>query len=264
MKWLIFQLIFENFKSYYKVEHRSEKLRILANGSSLKKQIESDLNFQVSSDLFVVNEFCKHDLFYKLKPNNYTLADPLYFVQEWMGDSDRETIKILSQVDWEMNLFVPYRLIKQNVFEINNKNIRIIPYHMLAYEGWEGVKTYLLKKGLTMPTAQNVLIPSIFNAIHLGYKHIELFGVDHSWIEEIRVNDKNQVCICDRHFYDDDKPRLIPWNKCEGGVYKMHEILRDLATMFDGYHQLRKFADANHCKIINKTKDSYIDAFERG
>ena len=36
----------------------------------------------------------------------------------------------------------------------------------------------------------------------------------------------------------------------------MHEILRDLATMFDGYHQLRKFADANHCKIINKTKEN--------
>ena len=64
LKWVIFQLRFENFKNYYKVKNRPNKLIILANGPSLKKQIEENLEILSSSDLFVVNEFCKHELFY--------------------------------------------------------------------------------------------------------------------------------------------------------------------------------------------------------
>lgn len=263
LEWLVNQLRFENLKKYYKKEYKPHKLIILANGPSLSQYINAISKKIYDSDFLVVNDFCKHKLFFELKPKNYTLADPLYFVTEWMSSSENETLNILSKVDWEMNIFIPYRLMHQYKFNIDNNYLTIIPYHTLPYMGWGKVKLFLFKKGLTMPIAQNVLIPSIFSAIQLGYKIIELYGVDHSWIEEIKVNDTNEVCICDKHFYDDKKAKLIPWKKCEGGVYKMHEILRDLAMMFDGYQQLREFADINNCIIINKTPNSYIDAFER-
>ena len=115
-----------------------------------------------------------------------------------------------------------------------------------------------------MPRPQNVVIPSIFIGINEGYKQIDLYGVDHSWTKEIRVNNNNQVCLINSHFFDNKTPELKPWHKGIGEpVYKMHEILRDLAWMFDGYYKLREYADNIGCRIINKTPDSFIDAFER-
>ena len=116
-----------------------------------------------------------------------------------------------------------------------------------------------------MPKAQNVLVPSIFNAINMGYKEIRIYGADHSWLECIRVDNQNRVCLTDSHFYDKEKVKLEPWIKATPGreVYKMHEVLRDIAQMFDSYHQIRWYADKVGRRVVNCTKDSFIDAFER-
>ena len=114
-----------------------------------------------------------------------------------------------------------------------------------------------------MPMLYNVLQPTIFNAIKMGYKEIRLYGVYHSWTEEIRVNDKNEVCLIDRHFYDEKNIKLLPLKKTNGEILKMYEILSDLSKVFFSYCQVRKYADYKKCKIINCTENSYIDAFER-
>ncbi|WP_455674545.1 hypothetical protein [Phocaeicola sp.] len=262
--WLLLQMRRGCFRNFYSKEIKKSKAIVLATGPSLKAALEMGIDDLSSSDICVVNEFCKHPKFEELKPVMYILADPLYFVEEWMGDSDRQTIEILSNVTWNMTVYVPYIYYKGIRGKLDSQYVKVCPYNSIPYNGWHNIKLYLYKKGLSMPAAQNVLIPSIFNAINSGYKEIDLYGVDHSWTKEIRVNDKNQVCLCDTHFYDQKKPNLLPWKRCEGEVYKMHEILRDLALMFEGYYQLREYADVKGCRIVNKTSDSFIDAFERG
>lgn len=262
--WLRNQLCKGNFQNYLCEQNREKGLVVLATGPSLKEDLEIGINNLSLSDICVVNEFCKHPMFEKLKPTMYVLADPLYFCEGLMGESDKATIHMIAKTNWEITVYVPY-LFWANIREkLEGKFVHVCPYHSNAYLGWDFMRGLLYRKGLSMPQIQNVLIPSIFNGINLGYTKIELYGVDHSWTQEIRVNAKNQVCLIDSHFYDENEVKLSPWNKCDGTEYKMQEILRDLAFMFEGYHDLRKYADKKKCKIYNMTSNSFIDAFERG
>lgn len=263
-KWYLSKFRNENFKDIIVNSKRNNKLVILANGPSLNKLLDSsslDIN---NADVRVVNDFCRSPIFFKIKPSSYVLADPFFFSDE-LTERHELIFDALRHVDWNMELYLPIIVCQKMKERIDNNNISFCPYHSIPYSGWKKVRNYLFRKGLTMPRPQNVVIPSIFIGINQGYKQIELYGVDHSWTKELRVNRNNQVCLINNHFYDTNEPDLKPWYKGQNQpVYKMHEILRDLAWMFDGYHQLREYADSVGCEIVNHTPDSFIDAFERG
>lgn len=253
--WLLRAVVLTDFRNHIKKgDHK--QLSILANGPSLSKELES-INLD-EGDFSVLNFFYKSPVFKQIKPTVYVLADPYFFTDDHM-------MPILESVDWPMSLFVPYRAWRSLsvLKKCPNKHIHVIPYHTGDYAGFECIRHWLYKHGLSMPIAQNVLVPSIFNAINMGYKEILLYGVDHSWTETIRVNSRNEVCQVNTHFYDDKEVELKPFKKCSGEQYLMHEILRDFAQMFESYHYIRKYADLVGCRIINCTKNSFIDAFER-
>lgn len=250
-------LIRTDLKNHIPQIENAGPLTILANGPSLKDDIEK-IDFEVG-DFSVLNDFYKSPYFDRVKPKFYVLADPLYFTK------DSETELTLRSITSDIKLFVPFGWWKNaSVLDrINNPHIQFVPYHTLTYNGFESVRYWFYRHGLSMPRPQNVLVPSIFNAINMGYKEIRIYGADHSWTESIRVDEQNRVCLTDSHFYDTEKVNMNPWHKCTGEQYLMHEILRDLASMFDSYHFLKRYADARGCRIINCTKNSYIDAFER-
>lgn len=234
-------------------------LTILANGPSLKDVISKLDNSKC--DFCVVNDFYLSPYYKIIKPRFHVLADPLYFVQS--GDIE----PFIKAIDWDIVLYVPYGAWKKMeiLHNMPSKHITVIPFHHKYMKGFDSFELFLFKRGLSMPGAQNVLVPSIFNAINMGYKEIYLYGADHSWTKSIRVNDVNQVCLTDSHFYDEGEVKLAPWRKATPGreICKMHEILTDLTTVFKSYHIIRKYANLRNCSIINKTKDSFIDAFER-
>lgn len=262
--WILIQMKRENFKNYVKNGCAGNSLIVLANGPSLSGELSSICDELENSDVCVVNEFCKSPFYEKIKPAIYVLADPMYFYDELMRASDEETIEIISKTGWKMEVYVPFSVFKNAKKKMESSFVRVIPYHTNPYDGWSCVRNILFEKGLSMPRIQNVLIPSVFNAINLGYLNIRLYGVDHSWTQEIRVDRMNQVCLTDHHFYDEKEVSLNPWKKCNGDLYKMHEILRDLAYMFEGYYELKRYADMRNCRIYNMTKQTFIDAFERG
>ena len=263
ISWGINVVRIENFKNYLQPQHEKDSLLILANGPSLKNVIAAPIPDLQNSEVCVVNDFARFPVFTQIKPNHYVLADPFYF-EDLENQRNAELHEAFFKVDWRMNLYIPYSVRRIIKGKINNPNITIIPYHCIPYDGWKKLRYKLYDFNLSMPRPQNVVIPSIFIAIKKGFKRIGLYGVDHSWTEEIRVNQKNEVCYLYHHFFDKKIPDLKPWYRGTGKtVYKMHEILRDLAWMFDGYHKLREYADRKGCKIINHTPDSFIDAFER-
>lgn len=257
LKYFVLVFIYTDLWNHISRCEKEEMLTILANGPSLAKDIEK-LNYSIGK-FSVVNDFYKSPLYGIIKPAYHVLADPLYFTK------DEDIQPFIDAVDWDMKLFVPYSAWKRMKIlrNIPSQFIEVVPYHTVMYDGFECIKAWVYRHGLSMPIPQNVLVPSIFNAINMGYKEIRLFGVDHSWTESIRMNEMNQVCLTDSHFYDNEQVKLLPWKKCSGEQYKMHEILRDLAQMFDSYHQIRDYADSQHCHIVNMTKNSYIDAFDR-
>ncbi|MBR5824709.1 MAG: DUF115 domain-containing protein [Paludibacteraceae bacterium] len=255
--WLLNVLIKTDRKNHIQYIGKRKLLNILANGPSLASDIEK-ISLE-DGDFSVVNYFYKSPYFKKVKPSIYVIVDPYFFELE---DSFQP---IIENVVWPMKLVVPYYALKKykTLNCISNSYIEVIPIHMFAYRGFEIFRNWIYMHGLSMPKGQNVLVPSIFNGINMGYKEIRLYGVDHSWTKTLCVTDKNQVCAKDTHFYDTNEVKLEPYMKGIGKYYKLHELLRDFATMFESYQYLRTYADNMGCKIINKTKGSFIDAFER-
>jgi len=110
---------------------------------------------------------------------------------------------------------------------------------------------------------QNVLNLCVLVEINMKYSEVNIIGADHSWTKDLIVNDSNIVCMSNYHFTDNDKLEPTPIPMVNGEYFKMHEILRAFAQMFEGYQILRKYAEYNNVKIFNRTPNSFIDAFEK-
>lgn len=253
--WFVFQTIHYGFKNRLEKPKENELITILGNGPSLREDINK-IDFG-KGQFCVVNYFLDSSLFNSLKPQYYLLADPVFFQSETMIES------IVEKVHWEMQLFVPYIIWKKRFKKRTFEWLKIIPYNDYSYQGFKCVKFWLYKKGWSMPTPQNVLVPSLFNAINMGYKEIRLYGADHSWTKSLCVTKDNVVCAIDSHFYD-NKVSINPyWKGREGCYYKLYEFFRDLSKTFESYHQIREYAERVGSRIINCTEDSFIDAFDK-
>lgn len=247
---------------------KSENIHILANGPSLNEDLSNNFEEIKNGDILVVNGFANSDLYVELKPSYYVLIDPLYW-DDTISNSDMDyermvLSKIVSETDWDLSLFVPAKGYKhiEYIFRDNTK-IKIIRFNDFVLQTkWQKINFSFYKANLACPNLQNVLVASIFLAVNLGCRKISLSGTDHSWIKNITLNSKNEVCIKHDHFYDSEE-NLVPWMSNSGSIYKMHEILSDLATIFRGYYELSKYANVCNVEIINFTKGSYIDAFKK-
>jgi hypothetical protein len=78
----------------------------------------------------------------------------------------------------------------------------------------------------------------------------------------MNVDDTNKVTVNHEHFYDKSEWRL-PMYKLDGKEYRIHDVFRKLYLAFKGYFVLNDYAKEKNVKILNASKRSYIDAFER-
>lgn len=237
-----------------------EEAHVLANGPSINESISS-INFE-GKVLFVLNNFARsHDLFTRLKPQNYVFADPAF----WDSDMEEPVLMdIVHLTSWDINVYLPfeiYRKEKVQKFFSSNIFIHLIPYNKTYIEGfgdWQ-VKAYMKNYGT--PITANVLVATLFLAINSGAQNIHIYGADHTWTKSIIVNDSNQVCIADTHFNSETK--FYPWLKHDNTPFLMSEILEAFARMFRGYEYIEKYAKRIGVRIINETPGSFIDSFER-
>jgi hypothetical protein len=146
---------------------------------------------------------------------------------------------------------------------LDNKNINIVYYNRTPIEGFTWFCHLFFKLGLGMPRPHNVILPSLFLTVNLGFKKIVLVGADHSWLLETYVDGNNNVLISQKHFYDENevKPEGMINNK--DGSRKLHEVLEKWMISFKSYFTLREYAESKGAQILNATPVSFIDAFER-
>jgi len=242
---------------------------IMGNGPSLSESLKRQ-GFIENKVLFCVNYFPKTGKFEKLKPEYLVITAP----ELWLDDVDerfKTNSKVLFQtiankVNWEFVLFIPTnarRYLNWKSEIVKNKKIRIQYYNVTPAEGYKWFKHFLFKMNLGMPRPHNVLIPTLMLSINMGFKDIYLLGADHSWLSAITVNDKNEVLINDKHFYDEHKSETRLTSKKGRGVKKLHEVLQKYYYSFHSYFIIEKYAEKNGAKISNATPNSYIDAFEK-
>jgi len=228
---------------------------VLGNAPSLQDSIDRDTEFIKQKDVLAVNFFAEYDCFLDIKPNYYLLIDPEFFNSKTANNF--KVLKLIERfncVSWKMILFLPAQF---NNFtlknKILNKNINIVKFNANRVNGFNIVNNLLYKLNLGTPSSRNVIIPSILLMINFNYKNIYLFGVEYSWISKIRVNEHNRFFWNDDHAFQKKNIRYLA-----KGEYK--EWLKAVYSMLDAHERLENFSKLKKCRIINKTKGSYVDA----
>lgn len=255
----------KNFKA------SNNDLFILGNGPSIKKVFDEHLEKLKEKETLCVNKFPDTDVYQKIKPNYYVITSPGYYNKDAIDynvDVRKKIIAaLISKTTWPLICFLPTESKKNKEF-INkiksNQNLKIYFFNTTPIEGIRLISHFLLRKKLGSPRPHNVLIPSILIAINSGFKNIFLLGADHSWLPQISVNDKNEVLINQKHFYDDTTSRPRQMHKNEGlNNRTMDEVLDKFRLSFKSYHDLEKYSENMGSKVINLTPNSFIDAFEK-
>ena len=261
----------ENFRDYVGRAGRGaathDRVAILGNGPSLSKELPSLLKQKHDYDLLAVNFFAEDERFAELKPAFYVLSDPMFFRHTAMQSRVDALYRLLAErVTWPMTLYVQYYNPEKFDYRtaLPNENIRIVPFHTTLYEGFRSVRHWLFSHGLGSANYGTVVQVGEYIALHLGYRHIELYGVDHTLLDGLVVDDDNRLCRIDSHYYDaapaEPKPVM---RKVPAEPYTVAEYLAETAQLFRGHEILQEYASELGAHIINCTEHSMIDAYQR-
>ena len=243
---------------------------LLGNGPSLKQTLEEDLLFLEQTELVCVNNFAASPFFQQLKPQNYVIHDPAFYLYDGVTfkrpDIEDTLLKLRDKTDWKINLYVQQRAKKstflQNLPKVN-PNIQLIYYNYTIFYGFEKIKHWFFKQNWAMQQAQNVLVVALYLALNRQFEQIFLFGADHSWHEQFKVGD-NGLEFKDVHFYDTKEVGFIPIYDVEKKeTSSMSKQFASLSKAFAGYEVLKKYADYQKVSVLNASKKSYLDAFRR-
>lgn len=236
-------------------------LIILGNGPSLRKNIDHDLQLLQHSDCLAVNFAANSPEFRSIKPKYYVLADPHFFGKADADPNVKRLIENLSSADFPLTLFIPSACGKYATL-FNNENITIRTFPFIAIEGYEWFENLMFDHKRGMPRPRNVLVPSIMLGIWLGYKEIYLLGADHSWLQTLSVNDRNEVVSIQPHFYKEDRQEEKRVKETYMNLH-LHQVLESMMIAFRSYHRLQRYANYSGVHIYNATPSSMIDAFPR-
>lgn len=244
---------------------------ILGNGPSLNKSLGNHLEFLQQTELVAVNGFSLSAVYASLKPQNYVLLDPAFFQYAPGGvrdDVGRMLDAILTQTTWPMNLYVPWRgrnswLIQQ--IRATNQQITPVFYNYVIIRGFRWLRHGLFRAGLGMPQCENVLAAALFLMLGRRFETIYLFGADHSWHEQIRLADTNELSIRQPHFYDTAQPVVHQpiVSATTQQPTRMASQFLSFYRAFHGYEILKQYADHQRIRVLNASAKSYIDVFER-
>ena len=245
-----------------------ESCIVLGNGPSLKSSLAKHPETFKKHALFCVNSFSVTEEYTLYQPQYYVILDYGF----WMSDGKiiLDTVEALrTKTTWKMHLFIPRMASKSKRFKElckTNKNIQLHYFNYTVFNGFSSVGNWLYSKNLAMPQSQNVLVAAIFLAINSSFKKVIVVGADHTWHENMHLDDNNMLSLKHVHFYDnEEKVTHIPFKK---GIhleetFKVHEIFATWAKTFYGYIALEKYARYKNCKIENASEVTFIDASER-
>lgn len=263
LEWLLLKAVRKEFSFKRMLSPQAKKIKIFGNGPSLKNEA---LNIKDDCDYCCVNHSLMSDFFFKIKPKYFITVDPL-FVGEYLNKHN-ECVSRLLDVNWKMIWFVSYDSFALAKSLVKSNDNILVKWHPSGLKlgmkiGW--LRNCIFRYGMAAPPAQNVLVAAIYDLLMDGYKQIELYGVEHSWLNLLSVDKENRVCLKDVHFYDNKEVQLKPWYRVDGEIFDMPNLLSTLAITFGAYHDLQRFSTyIGGIEIVNMTPNSFIDAFKRG
>ncbi len=249
----------------------SRRLAILGNGPQLKEQLPKLIEQKAwtEADMMAGNFFALSEEFSTIKPKYYVLSDPMFFRKAGYTERIADLYKALAKVEWQMTLYVQHYNPEKFDYRAaigHNPNIRIVKFHSTLFRGFRSVEFWCYRHGLGSGNWGTVVQNGILTGIHIGYKTIELYGVDHTLLDGLMVDEKNRLCRTASHYYDTTKvePQPIYYNATNPPrPYSMAGYLSETAELFRGHEVLRDYAAEQGVRIVNRTAGSLIDAYER-
>ncbi len=249
-----------SLREYAKGIDTSRKAFVLGCGPSLKEVLSTPSLMEElqKSDVIVTNRFAVSDDFHKLRPRFYILLDPAFYDESFIKNdpSVRAMYESMNKIDWPMTLFLS-KVTNMDVVKnyLNNPNVNIELFNATTIFGPDRFQIKMFKKWLGIPTSRNVIIPALMILINFGYNSIYLYGAEFSWTKNFDVDpSNNRVFENSRHFYNEKKQYF------EKGEYRLY--LKHIDEMLYGTEQIAKYAEDIGTRILNRTKGSFIDAFD--
>lgn len=254
-------------------KHIGEKALIFGNGPSTKDVINKFNNgdFIIPENSFFVNYAPLDPTFFKIKPNHYFLSDFVFSrdTHDYRVGMTHKMYDLLEKnVDWDLNIYLCFPKIENckeliKFSRITNPNIHFVFLNRKHCSGLQpSLRHKLYKRGWFMPEEGTVVNTAIYVALIEGYKEICLYGVEHSMFLNLRMNEKHQLCIVQRNFYDKEDKLVPVKNDDNFEMAKIHHYMNFIYVMFRSHYLLRQFADYMGARIINCTPDSMIDVYE--
>ena len=246
---------------------------VLGNGPSLAQDIAQLIATRADyGAVFCVNQFAMSDWYREIRPSQYVLADPAYWQVDVATDQQREGRRVLqerlaSDTTWPMQIWLPHHAAGSPVWTesriVHHPHITIRFWSTIPVTGFRSFRCLVYRLGLGAPPVQNVLIGAIFIALQKHFSPVFILGADHSWHEELAVDDDNGVLVNQKHFYDSSTTAAKPVYRRTDVEIGIHDLFYALARAFEGYHLLAEYAESRGQAIINAGSKSYIDAFPR-
>lgn len=251
-----------------KLDKKSGKLVILANGPSIKKDVQNIKNNIGKADFMVMNYMALDDVFYELKPGYYCLIDPMFFHETHRQNEAKNLFNVLNnKVDWKLTIYIPlYYSSKFIEFSnLSNKNIDVVSINNCSYFGFEKLRNYFYKIGLSCPELNSVVSMAIYIGIKSKYNCLNLYGVEHTFFDNLQINKENQLSAVYNHFYQSETSnQLKPLLRSDTGeVWKVSDYIIEKGVLFKSHDQLNSFAKSMEVSIVNCTVNSLIDSYDR-
>ena len=253
--------LYGHYEFPYSTQNKGKRIHILCNGPSLKQDLPElmrDKLFMVEAKI-CVNYFFQDAVIKELKPTIYCLADPGLFTSAHIGIFN----EINTLVDWDMKLIIPLygkETVKIVKSILTNKHITLVTISALLYNGFERNRYKSWKTGHSVPSFVNISIMASYVALNMGYSNIYLYGVEHTFFENMGVDDENRLFLTDSHFYGSEKRFVLT---CDGAFEHTKDWLYEKYLTFLEHERMRGYADYLGATIMNCTKRSLIDAYER-
>ena len=217
-----------------------------------------------------VNFFALSEEYKIVRPKFYVISDPQFFRKAGRSERIEQFYNALAeQTTWPMTLYVQYYNPEKFDYQAavkSNPNIRIVLFHSIVYHGFRSLEFWCYRRGLGSGNFGTVVQNGEFIGMLLGYKTIELYGVDHTLLDGLMVDDENRLCRIKSHYYDSSPTVAEPiyYNATNPPrPYTMYSYLAETAELFRGHEVMRDYATEQGVRIVNCTRGSMIDAYER-
>lgn len=240
-----------------------DKVVVMGNGPSLAETIKNERARLDACALMAVNFAIKSAEFFELRPEYYVMIDPAFFGKK-VDNADVDALweGLSVRVDWPMTVIVPACAVLPADLG-GNPNLKVRRINPVGVEGFGWFEDAVYGSGLGMPRPRNVLIGALMASLRMGYGDIYVVGADHTWTENLAVNERNELCAVENHFYKEDESAHARRQTIYNGI-RMHEMMYSLYVAFRSYFSIERFARGRGARIINATPHSFIDAFRRG